>query len=424
MRALAIALFLIGAASPAMASESCEVDGKPINLSDGSATATLTGLVRCHDDDHKPTRELPYKNGKQDGWYKDLRALWGHGPNFIEYRAGEKTGCRKVFSKAGAVIEEATCGDGHPLIEKYFWPSGKLKQLATHRSGSDEDVFRVRYDEQGRISELSCGSTAEWRAGTPRCRYAHQSTVVTTYYPDGKVKAVWPFKDGLLDGREERHQPSGGLEETTEYRAGVRAGVVQSFDAHGQLQRATTFEDKVRNGPEKTFFAQGQLASLLDWSHDQLTRARIYYQNGKLRLDLRRDGEQVMAQGYWDLGTIQFEGQYRVQGDDAFFGAVQRELPDSVLSLDDWLDYGGRGMVPVQVQQTFFESGKVSGMAHYDGAGKRQGTEVAYYPDGKLALEATYENDVLAAKKEYDKAGTLTLDETYFPDGSRKSKRK
>jgi len=424
----ALALLAVGVvaatASPALAAESCEVDGKPINLSDGSATRALTGLVRCHDDDHKPTRELPYKNGKQDGWYKDLRSLWGHGPSWIEYRAGEKTGCRKVFSKTGAILEEATCQGGHPLVEKYFWPDGTLKQRATHRGAKGDDVFRVRYDAKGRISELSCGSTSEMRAGVPSCPYARETTVVTTYYPSGAVKAVWPFKSGLLDGRAEDHRRDGTLEETTEYRAGVRAGVVQTFDPNGKLRRSTTWSGKVRDGEEKTYFPQGQQASVLDWSHGDLDRARISYQNGKLRLDLRRDGTRVKAQGYWDLGKPQFEGQFLVRSAGDFERAVEQELPDAVPSLDDWLGYGGGGLVPVGVQQTFFESGEVSGMAHYDDAGKRQGTLVTYFPNGKLELEATFQADVLVAKKTYDKSGALTLDETYFPDGSRKSKRK
>ncbi len=180
-----IAIAGTGAAAPAAWAqvEQCEADGKWINLNHGGMTANLTGVVRCTRDG-KPTREIPYVNGKVHGVQKRFGGMGSSGQVVhAEYREGKRNGIQRTFDAEGRLVSEITFADDRESgPSRHFHANGKVKR-ETMVAAPDQLSLTHDYDEQGRLEGVTCGRQVTSPAGRGTCRYRDYNGVLETFWP-------------------------------------------------------------------------------------------------------------------------------------------------------------------------------------------------------------------------------------------------
>lgn len=430
MRILCFALLLFGSVARANV-EDCTANGKDVNLNNGATTEHLTGTVKCVDRaTRKPTREVGYRNGKQHGMEKIFGTLTFDGEGkWHEYVDGKRTGCAKVFFRSGKLKEDSCLIENGKRVEKKYYESGKLAALTR---GEDESRFRLKYTEAGKLSDAICGAQVTTQAGRNDCVYPDQNGTVKFYRDDGSVEWSARYSKGLFDGDLEEFDQDGKMSSRQHFKAGKLEGTSVRFAQNGKPVEEITFAQNKKKGPERHFFKDGgQLELEMIWDgNGKVTQEKVFYQNGQLRTETTRQGEAVVAKGFWDSGKPRFEGAFRERVESAdtgsfWFFTSSSPFYSGTLS---YLPWGGftkswRSLEPVGLHRSFYENGQPSEEENYVD-GKRHGAYKEYSEQtGKLREESVYEQGRLAKKKEYDDSGKVTLDEEYFPDGSRKKKK-
>jgi len=138
----------------------CEMNGKPVNVNNGSETAGLTGLLRCREED---TGQLQREQ---------------------ELRGGKFLGTERFFDRSGKLVRERSVnerGNSQGPVRE-FWPNGQLKLEEQADNGDTrgvvraftqggkpqrvgfmqdrQTVFSLEFNEQGQISRLQCPTTS------------------------------------------------------------------------------------------------------------------------------------------------------------------------------------------------------------------------------------------------------------------------
>jgi antitoxin component YwqK of YwqJK toxin-antitoxin module len=155
-----IGAWLVGAAGAAHAIQDCELDGAPINTSNGNTTAGKTGLIRCKDrDSGEVQREQQLQNGVFMGlvrYYEKGKLLKEHSVN----AKGNMDGRAREFVPAtGQMLRDAVYSDGSEVgLVRGIYPSGQLRRLsfASSEAGSSGERAYVEYTERGQLSALRC----------------------------------------------------------------------------------------------------------------------------------------------------------------------------------------------------------------------------------------------------------------------------
>ncbi len=419
-----------GAATPAAWAqvEQCEANGKSINLNHGGMTANLTGVVRCAREG-KPTREIPYVNGKVHGVQKRFGGMGSSGQVVhAEYREGKRNGIQRTFDAEGRLVSEITFADDRESgPSRHFHANGKVKR-ETMVAAPDQLSLTHDYDEQGRLEGVTCGRQVTSPAGRGTCRYRDYNGVLETFWPGGTVKTRAQFKAGLMDGAFERFDKDGAPLLREEMRAGYVHGTARALGAAGRVMQEAQFNEGIRHGALKVFHESGQLLEELAFDQGELMRERTYYLNGELRADTQRNNDQVHARGYWDNGKLRFEATLLTPGargsrpnPSTTFAPLQIGR-DRDRRYNEWGAVHGhwpRSMHVDGLEKYFYENGSPASEVIYRD-GRRDGQARAWHENGKLSAEAVYVAGRITVRREFDENGVLIKEEEVLEDGSRR----
>ncbi|MEO6973218.1 MAG: hypothetical protein ABI135_07360 [Rhodoferax sp.] len=362
--------------------------GKPVNPSDGSAIAGLSGVLRCRDDD---TGQLQREQ---------------------ELRAGKYLGIERFFDRNGKLSKERSVnerGNSQGRVRE-IWPNGQLKRESladdgdTHglvssfaQNGQPESVrfvlerqelFVLEYNAQGQMTALQCPPASVTREDRKPCGFEGR-TDTTLYDSHGHKLALRTYEQGLLLAAT-RWQGDGTLEARQLFDGGRR--VQRRYSAQGTTSDKSVLREERVFEPDANALnaTRGLLHSLKLWgANGQLTEAHHYvgghevalqrwFLNGKLpeRRALVGTGDQarVLRESFSDAGVLLRRDRFLAGADDA----------DR----------------PIGAQQTF-------------------------HGDGTLASEETWSpadasgRTRLVARKSWDESGRLTADDDILEDGSR-----
>ena len=364
------------------------MNGKPVNPSDGTATAGLSGLLRCHDQDS------------------------GRLQREQELRAGKYLGIERFFDNNGKLSKERSVneqGNSQGRVRE-FWPNGQLKRESHAENGDThglvrsftstgqpdsvrfvqdrQDVFSLEYNAQGQIAGLRCPTASVANEDRKPCGFEGR-TDTPLYGRHGEKLALRTYEQGRLLAAS-RWQDDGALADQQLFDSGRR--VQRHFSTEGTTQGKSVLREERIFEPDTNALnaTRGQLQSLKLWgANGQLTEAHHYadgrevalerwYLNGALRERRASSGTgeqaRVLRESFSDAGVLLRRNRYVASPDDAD--------------------------VPTGVQQTFRS-------------------------DGKLAAEETWSApDVhgrtrLVARRLWDESGRLTADDDILEDGSR-----
>lgn len=204
-----------------------------------------------------------------------------------------------------------------------------------------------------------------------------------TLFPDGAIEIRGAYKDGVLDGAWERHDPeTGGVVEQGRYAAGKKHGRWTQLDPHGAV--LGSYDLVAGTGIEKRWYADGPLyratARVGGVRHG---RDEVYTHDGVLIEVARyRGGKLDGARAFGTRGTMRFEETFA----RGVLRGRRKIWSRSVLVADETYDRRGR-------RDGRYASWRSTRLKRVEGtyaAGKRTGRWVWHDRYGKPDREGSY----------------------------------
>jgi antitoxin component YwqK of YwqJK toxin-antitoxin module len=292
---------------------------------------------------------------------------------------------QKYYYPNGRISSEGYLRNGQPdAYWKTYFENGKIKSEG-NRVGQELDSLWKFYDENGKLI-LDIQYKKGKKNGLKRT-YVEGETVAenfvsdskqgptTYYYPDGKVKKIVLFVNGLENGISREFDTLGNVITILEYKRGylvsreyvnrrdkegLRQGKWVTFWDNGFIHTEGTYKADMKNGYFREYATDGKLFKMFKYIDDVLQEDAEEI----ARIDERAD--------YYDNGKLKIKAQYK------------NNVPDGI-----WREYSEDGKLE---KGLLYKKGVVVGKGLTDEAGMRQGPWIEYFDDGILKAEGKYKN--------------------------------
>ena len=334
-------------------------------------------------------------------------------------------GLVKFYYPGGQVSSEGIMREGKPEgYWKTYSENGVLKSEGNRKNFMLDSVWKF-YDDSARLlvsityaMDKKNGLKTIYREGEVISENYVDDTrqgPTTYYYPDGKVRLIINFVDGLENGIARELAPDGTVITYMEYKKGflVSRERINRKDSQGQKQGRWkyfydtyaiklegVYKDNKKNGYFKEYDENGSLISVKKFINDV---------------------EQIEVQ---ELVSLKLKTDYYPKGQVKTVGSYNGDIPEGVRR-----EYNEEGKI---IAGYIFTKGALTGEGIVDEEGIKEGDWREFYMDGTLRSVGTYvkgkpvgtwkyyfENSKLESEGKYTKTGAL--DGTwrwYFEDGS------
>jgi antitoxin component YwqK of YwqJK toxin-antitoxin module len=362
-----------------------------------------------------------------------------------------------------------------------------LVLLAAPRRVTDDQGCNKGLDENNELDgEIVC----TFPNGKKRHEglYAHGKRVgvAKTWREDGMLANVDTYKDGLRHGRCQEYDRDGALEEDCEYKAdkrdgpcklygkggvirdelryiaGQQRGPFSSYWMNGNLREKGTLDDAgKRHGVLERFHEDGSKESATPYVHGERDGVeRVWSAEGKLRRELtwKAGRQHGLAKTFHDDGplaeTLCYQNGSLTVGTNACTGKKGPEVvtrygtrgkPDETYTVRDGKKNGERKVFDkngaVQLLESYVDGELEGTQKTFDGKlllgatawkkGKKDGAEVRYFPDGKVAEESSWKDGELLShtvwwmngkmRSARQKEGDLWKRQTWFENGQQET---
>ena len=349
--------------------QNCDLDGKPVNLDNGSTTAGLTGLIRCRErDSGRLTREKEIRNGAFIGVERFFEGNGARRERTINAR-GNTDGWARNYGTSGNLLQESFHRDGTRVgLLRAFHPDGRIKTLS-HADDAGREQARAEFTARGLLAEFRCAPAPLIDGDIQRCGFGGAAVETDTFRDDGAktaqlryeagklVAGTWYGRDGSI-GRSELTQGNERIQRTHYPNGAVRREQVSDL---ARRERSA----------EREFSDTGTKLSEVLWHEGARASEASWYQNGqpRERITWVREGSRRVGQveHFNDAGVRTFSGS-----------RDERARPLGVHR-----NYDARGTL--RLEQTFDDNGRP------------------------------------VRRREFDENARLTADDEVFADGSRKA---
>ena len=360
----------------------CELDGKPINVSNGAELAGKSGLVRCREED---TGHLQREQELQGGKFIGRERMYDREGRLLRERTvnerGNSHGRVAEFWPDGQLRREETADNGRTQgAVRRFHASGRLERVSFQRDG--QELFYVEYNSKGQPMRLQCPGTSVLPEDRKPCGY--EGAVDTELFAEsGARTAQLRYDQGRLLAATE--WSSDGVVSAQQLVVEGRR-VHKSFYTEGG--KSVLREERVFTPDERT----------LRDTRGQLLSTRRYSASGQL----------IEQRGFAEGREVQLERWY--------MNGARRER--SVWS--------GSGKDARLVRETFRDDGQLARREQLDANQWPVGTQQTYHSNGRLGGEEEYGapdargRNRLVSLKLWDETGKLISDDVILEDGSRK----
>jgi antitoxin component YwqK of YwqJK toxin-antitoxin module len=374
------------------------------------------GLTTWYFPDSTISKTTWFVDGREDGLSKEFGED-GRVVTLTVYKKGYVISREKINRLDSEERKQCLC--------KFFHENGLVRLEGTYRNDLEHGYFK-EYDEDGKLI-----ATAKWVDGEKQKNAIElvRLTVDKEYYPDGSVKTVQSYRNGVPQGVRREYAEEGT----------ITAGYV--FDKGKIVGEGITGEDGVRNGEWKLYFNTGELKAegkyvdgikVGKWTYyhkngkveqtgvyDKQGRPRgewvWYYPSGNiLREEAYLDGLlDGLTSEYSEEGIVIAEGEF-IEGEEEGPWIYQygdhREEGNYSYGMRNgvWKYYTSEGQLmfegefiednPNGKHVYYFDNGKVKDEIEYM-MGFKEGNWKKYNPDGTLFLVISYENGI---EKKYD----------------------
>ena len=371
---------LLGTAGLAHAVQDCELDGRPINVNNGSATAGKTGLIRCKDRDSGVVQR---EQQIRDGVYMGVVRHYRDGKLLKEYHVnakGNMEGPAREFAPSGQVVRESVYADANEIgLVRAFYPGGARMRVA-YNGEAGRELASAEFTEAGQLSALRCAD----------------KPVLAPAFDDARACGFGsgPSQVELFDGR-------GTLRQRVSYAGGKRLRWESLYD-NGQPENSGEINGDQSVG--RRFWPSGakrqEIYSVVQERRSVRQRELEFSERGTLVREQRWSPEGILA------------------GDDSFYLNGQPRSKSN---------YGGSGEQRSVDITEFYDTGQRASQGRFRagprGGGTRPlGTHQRFDARGTLVAETVYDDRGRATReRSWDEAGQLVRDDEVFEDGSRKA---
>lgn len=310
------------------------------------------GYWKTFYDDWTLHTECYYRHGLRDGFYKEY----------------DEKGNLKKITKFVNDVEQVLTADQKPLVvQREYYPSGKVRREASFRDGKREGVWR-EFDEDGNVinSQTYKKGTlvSNGVVGTDGKRRGEYKE----FYSDSTLRAEGLFIDGLRSGEWKFFYHNGKVQEVGSYKEGQPDGPWMWYYDNGQKQIEEQFYKGQPNGPYKEYDSKGNVIV-----------SGTYF-----------DG---MKNGKWteQIGDMCTTGEYR---NDKQVGEWTSYYDNDKMAFRGTFNAG----YPDGEHFYYYENGKLREIQVY-AAGVKNGDWKKYLDTGELYFTVTYKQ---GAEVKYD----------------------
>jgi len=253
------------------------------------------GYWKTFYDDLSLHTECYYRHGLRDGFYKEY----------------DEKGNLKKITKFVNDVEQVLTGDQKPLVvQREYFPSGKVKREASFRDGRREGVWR-EFDEDGNVVNSQTykkgALVSEGVVGTDGKRRGEYKE----FFPDSTLRAEGLFIDGLRSGEWKFYYQNGKIQEIGTYKEGDPDGLWIWYYDNGQKQIEEQFYKGQPNGPYKEYDSKGNVI-VSGTYFDGMKNGKWTEQIGDMRTtgEYRNDKQVGEWTSYYDNDNMAFKGKF------------------------------------------------------------------------------------------------------------------
>ena len=386
---LATALLTLALPLAAHAITVCDLDGQPIDMNNGSATAHKTGLVHCRD---SATGTLQRDIELRDGVTMGVMRYYRKGvlqAEFTTNARGNREGIAREYAavdgpKNPLVREDNYVNSTHVGLSRTWLPDGTPSRLTWYEDDGRESAV-AEFTARGQLSALRCGTRpvfAPHADDASWCGFKGSPAKVTLYGGDGRERSHLVLLRGERLSSEELWENGRPSETSERTEAG---GVDRRFAEDGVKRREVQWvragsSDRPRKVTvlDQEFHERGTLVRERRWQATERGADLVLEQTWYLNSQPRERQDYLLVDGkrtrretdYHDNGRVAFEGSWRAEANDS---------------------------TPIGVHKRFDDQGRLRGESRYDARGK------------------------LAHERSLDESGKVTRDDEVYEDGSRKA---
>lgn len=312
--------------------------------------SVLHGLVKRYSNNQLLT-ETHYKNGKKDGKYRTYYN--GELKEKGKFKADLKVGNLKSYDNKGSLVREANyvintnekeekvsvldgntksyhnglvindcnykLGEKHGECKEYF--KGEKHRLHTLKTYKNGDHYRdyIDYDQNGTIERKG---TYYYRivVGEDTLQNVYEGKRLE-YFPNGKLKRLYTWKNYKLNGPSESYKESGEIYTQSFFIDNLKTGMVTVWDKEGHKTHEIPYVIKEKDSVKvsekegiETYWEHGKLASTVTYLNDKRNGAWTeYYHNGQVKSEKRFKDDQLYgkAKTYYEDGSLKSESNYQ-----------------------------------------------------------------------------------------------------------------
>jgi len=365
-------------------------------------------------------------------------------------------GFMKFYYPGGQLSSEGTMRGGKPDgYWKTYYENGIIKSEGNRKNFLLDSVWKF-YDDSARLlvsityaGDKKNGLKTTYREGemtTENFVNDIKQGPSTYYYPDGKIRLIINFVDGLENGIARELAPDGSVITYMEYKKGflvsrerinrkdskgLKQGRWKFFYDDFTIKQEGIFKDDKKNGYFKDYDENGSLLTVKKYMNDveqieapELTSLKIktdYYPSGKVKTVASYNGE--VAEGirreYNEEGKIT-AGYVFTKGALTGEGIVDEEGTKE----GEWREYYLDGTLrsigtyvkgkPVGNWKYYFENGKLESEGKYTKSGLLDGTWRWYFEDASIRRIQSYIAGMEDGEyEEHDETGRLIVKGQY-----------
>lgn len=366
----------------------------------------------------------------------------------------------KFYYPGGQLSSEGTMRAGKPDgYWKTYYQNGVLKSEGNRKNFLLDSVWKF-YDDSAKLlvsityaADKKNGLRTTYRQGemtTESFVNDIKQGPSTYFYPDGKVRLVVNFVDGLENGIARELDTEGNVITYMEYKKGflvsrerinrkdskgLKQGRWKYFYPDNTVKLEGIYKDDKKNGYFKDYDENGSLLSVRKYVNDveqveaqEVTSLKLktdYYPSGKVKTVASYNGNvpEGVRREYSEDGKIT-AGYIFTKGVLTGEGIVDEEGNKE----GDWREYYTDGTLrsagtyskakPVGNWKYYFENGKIESEGKYTKTGLPDGTWRWYFDDGKIRRIQSYIAGTEDGEyQEYDETGRLIV-KGQFVEGS------
>ena len=247
------------------------------------------GYSRYYYPDGKLKSEIPFIKGLEQGLAKEY-SQEGNIITLTEYKRGFVIDRLKINRRDKSNLKQGKWFT--------FYGNGNIREEGNYRDDKKDGYFK-NYSENGDLISVTKYIQDIRQVDAEEVT---KLDIRGEYYPDGKIKAMATYRNGVPEGVRREYDLEGQIIRSMIYRNGIVTG------------EGIVLEDGTREGHWKEFYPEGSLRSEGEYKENKpVGEWKYYYANGKLEQSGKYSNSGKISgiwKWYYDNGQLKMEENY------------------------------------------------------------------------------------------------------------------